>query len=126
MPSVIWRQLKEERDWQEEPTDRLRDPVQNRSAPAEKKTLNESSAFARRQSAAKDLLESERKYVLNLSHILKIRATLQGSEVKRSTKERSFFPSSLRYLIQHHLDLLHVLQERVVKWSRQESWEMYF
>ncbi|XP_073483772.1 rho guanine nucleotide exchange factor 33 isoform X2 [Aquarana catesbeiana] len=118
MPSVIWRQLKEERDWQEEPTDRLRDPAQNRSAPVEK-ALNESAAFARRQSAAKDLLESERKYVLNLSHILKIRATLQGSEIKRNAKERSFFPSSLRYLIQHHLDLLHVLQERVVKWSRQ-------
>ncbi|XP_069625159.1 rho guanine nucleotide exchange factor 33 isoform X6 [Ranitomeya imitator] len=74
---------------------------------------------ARRQTAAKDLLESERKYVLNLSHILKIRATLQVSDIKRTTKERSFFPSSLRYLIQHHLDLLHVLQERVVKWSRQ-------
>ncbi|XP_077139101.1 rho guanine nucleotide exchange factor 33 isoform X6 [Ranitomeya variabilis] len=74
---------------------------------------------ARRQTAAKDLLESERKYVLNLSHILKIRASLQVSDIKRTTKERSFFPSSLRYLIQHHLDLLHVLQERVVKWSRQ-------
>ncbi|XP_073413649.1 rho guanine nucleotide exchange factor 33 isoform X6 [Dendrobates tinctorius] len=74
---------------------------------------------ARRQTAAKDLLESERKYVLNLSHILKIRATLQGSDIKRTTKERSFFSSSLRYLIQHHLDLLHVLQERIVKWSRQ-------
>ncbi|CAH2252975.1 rho guanine nucleotide exchange factor 33 [Pelobates cultripes] len=74
---------------------------------------------ARRQSAAKDLLESERKYVLNLSHILKIRASLQGSDMKRSSKERSFFPSSLRNLIQHHLDLLHILQERVLKWSRQ-------
>lgn len=46
MPSVIWRQLKEERDWQEEPTDRLRDPAQNRSAPVEK-ALNESAAFGK-------------------------------------------------------------------------------
>ncbi|XP_063775449.1 rho guanine nucleotide exchange factor 33 [Pseudophryne corroboree] len=124
MPSLIWRQPKEGREWDEESsskeqTDRLREPVQSsRSAPVEN-ILSEPNSFARRQSAAKDLLESERKYVLNLSHILKIRATLQGSDIKRSTKERSFFPSSLRYLIQHHLDLLHILQERVVKWSRQ-------
>ncbi|XP_075057059.1 rho guanine nucleotide exchange factor 33 [Mixophyes fleayi] len=123
MPSLIWRQPKEGREWDEESsskeqTDRIREPVQSRTAPVET-VLSEPSVFARRQSAAKDLLESERKYVLNLSHILKIRATLQGSDIKRTTKERSFFPSSLRYLIQHHLDLLHILQERVVKWSRQ-------
>ncbi|XP_068088278.1 rho guanine nucleotide exchange factor 33 isoform X3 [Hyperolius riggenbachi] len=122
MPSLVWKQPKEGRDWEEEsskePMDRLRDPVQIRNAPAEN-VLSEPATFARRQSAAKDLLESERKYVLNLSHILKIRATLQGSDIKKSAKERSFFPSSLRYLIQHHLDLLHILQERVIKWSRQ-------
>ncbi|XP_069625156.1 rho guanine nucleotide exchange factor 33 isoform X3 [Ranitomeya imitator] len=122
MPSLIWRQPKDGREWEEEgskeQTHRPRDLVQSRSAPVEN-VLSEPSNFARRQTAAKDLLESERKYVLNLSHILKIRATLQVSDIKRTTKERSFFPSSLRYLIQHHLDLLHVLQERVVKWSRQ-------
>ncbi|KAM3930557.1 rho guanine nucleotide exchange factor 33 isoform 2-T2 [Leptodactylus fuscus] len=122
MPSLIWRQPKDGREWEEESpkeqTDRPRELVQSRVAPVEN-SLSEASVFARRQTAAKDLLESERKYVLNLSHILKIRATLQGSDIKRTTKERSFFPSSLRYLIQHHLDLLHVLQERVVKWSRQ-------
>lgn len=31
----------------------------------------------------------------------------------------SLFPSSLRYLVQQHLDLLHALQERVLKWPRQ-------
>ncbi|KAM4771334.1 rho guanine nucleotide exchange factor 33 [Rhinophrynus dorsalis] len=123
MPSLIWRQPKEGREWDEENSskdqaDRLRETSQSRSVPAET-VLSEHTAFARRQSAAKDLLESERKYVLNLSHILKIRSALHGSDIKRSTKERSFFPSSLRYLIQHHLDLLHILQERVVKWSRQ-------
>lgn len=31
----------------------------------------------------------------------------------------SLFPGSLRYLVQQHLDLLHALQERVLKWPRQ-------
>nr|DBA26776.1 TPA: hypothetical protein GDO54_010989 [Pyxicephalus adspersus] len=119
MPSVICKQMKERKDWEEEPTERPSDPMQSRCAPVEKIVLNEFIAFARRQNGARELLESERKYVLNLSHILKIRSTLQGSAIKRSTKERSFFPGSLRYLIQQHLDLFHVLQERVVKWSRQ-------
>ncbi|KAM4694226.1 rho guanine nucleotide exchange factor 33 [Discoglossus pictus] len=123
MPSLVWRQSKEVREWDEEQSpkeqaDPMRGTAQSRTVPTEN-MLSEPNVFARRQSAAKDLLESERKYVLNLSHILKIRATLQGSDMKRSTKERSFFPSSLRYLIQHHLDLLHILQERVLKWSRQ-------
>ncbi|OPJ58743.1 rho guanine nucleotide exchange factor 33 [Patagioenas fasciata monilis] len=74
---------------------------------------------AKRQNIALELLESERKYVINLSLILKIKATLQGPDVKRSTKERSFFPSSLRYLVQQHVDLLHALQERVLSWPRQ-------
>ncbi|KAM9315880.1 rho guanine nucleotide exchange factor 33 [Gastrophryne carolinensis] len=122
MPSLIWRQPKDGRELEgenaKEPNDRQRDLVQNRNALVEN-ALNEPAGLARRQNAAKDLLESERKYVLNLSHILKIRATLQASDMKGSSKERSFFPSCLRYLIQHHLDLLHILQERVVKWSRQ-------
>ncbi|KFQ72984.1 Rho guanine nucleotide exchange factor 33, partial [Phaethon lepturus] len=74
---------------------------------------------AKRQNIALELLESERKYVINLSLILKIKATLQGQDVKRSTKERSFFPNSLRYLVQQHVDLLHALQERVLSWPRQ-------
>ncbi|OCT77823.1 hypothetical protein XELAEV_18028920mg [Xenopus laevis] len=123
MPSLIWRQPKDESESTKENSpkekaDRIRDAGQNRSAPIEN-VLSEPTGFARRQNAARDLLESERKYVLNLTHILKIRATLQGADLKRATKERSFFPSSLRYLIQHHLDLLHVLQERVIKWSRE-------
>ncbi|MEJ1287125.1 Rho guanine nucleotide exchange factor (GEF) 33 [Cricetulus griseus] len=31
----------------------------------------------------------------------------------------NLFPGSLRYLVQQHLDLLHALQERVLKWPRQ-------
>ena len=31
----------------------------------------------------------------------------------------SFFPHSLRYLVQQHVDLLHALQERVLSWPRQ-------
>uniref|UniRef100_A0A2K5P1Z3 Rho guanine nucleotide exchange factor 33 n=1 Tax=Cercocebus atys TaxID=9531 RepID=A0A2K5P1Z3_CERAT len=74
---------------------------------------------AKRQTVALELLESERKYVINISLILKIKATFQGSDGKRNSKERSLFPGSLRYLVQQHLDLLHALQERVLKWPRQ-------
>uniref|UniRef100_G1QF80 Rho guanine nucleotide exchange factor 33 n=1 Tax=Myotis lucifugus TaxID=59463 RepID=G1QF80_MYOLU len=74
---------------------------------------------AKRQTVALELLESERKYVINISLILKIKATFQGSDGKRNPKERSLFPGSLRYLVQQHLDLLHALQERVLKWPRQ-------
>ncbi|CAH6779603.1 Arhgef33 [Phodopus roborovskii] len=31
----------------------------------------------------------------------------------------NLFPGSLRYLVQQHLDLLHALQERILKWPRQ-------
>lgn len=31
----------------------------------------------------------------------------------------SFFPNSLRFLVQQHVDLLHALQERVLSWPRQ-------
>ncbi|KFP08906.1 Rho guanine nucleotide exchange factor 33, partial [Egretta garzetta] len=81
--------------------------------------LNHYLLEAKRQNIALELLESERKYVINLSLILKIKATLQGPDVKRSNKERSFFPNSLRYLVQQHVDLLHALQERVLSWPRQ-------
>ncbi|KGL77566.1 Rho guanine nucleotide exchange factor 33, partial [Tinamus guttatus] len=81
--------------------------------------LNYFFMAAKRQNIALELLESERKYVINLSLILKIKARVQGPDVKRSTKERSFFPNSLRYLVQQHVDLLHALQERVLSWPRQ-------
>uniref|UniRef100_A0A8C6V8W8 Rho guanine nucleotide exchange factor 33 n=1 Tax=Naja naja TaxID=35670 RepID=A0A8C6V8W8_NAJNA len=76
------------------------------------------SVIAKRQNIALDLLESERKYVVSLSLILKVKSTLQGTEVKRNTKE-SFFPNSLRYLVQQHVELLHALQERVLSWPQQ-------
>lgn len=53
--------------------------------------LNHYFLEAKRQNIALELLESERKYVINLSLILKIKATLQGPDVKRSTKERRYF-----------------------------------
>jgi hypothetical protein len=39
---------------------------------------------------ALELLESERKYVINISLILKIKATFQGSDGKRNPKERRY------------------------------------
>ncbi|XP_053730182.1 rho guanine nucleotide exchange factor 33 isoform X2 [Synchiropus splendidus] len=68
----------------------------------------------KRQRAALELLESERVYVSHLSLLLKANISFNGSEALAS-KDKRPFPSSLRFLIQQHLELLHNLQERVLK-----------
>uniref|UniRef100_A0A8B9NQX0 Rho guanine nucleotide exchange factor 33 n=1 Tax=Apteryx owenii TaxID=8824 RepID=A0A8B9NQX0_APTOW len=123
LPSTVWKQPKDTKEWgdeyiSKEPPERGKDMGQSRYSSADN-IICEPSLAAKRQNIALELLESERKYVINLSLILKIKATLQGPDVKRSTKERSFFPNSLRYLVQQHVDLLHALQERVLSWPRQ-------
>ncbi|KAJ8360295.1 hypothetical protein SKAU_G00168200 [Synaphobranchus kaupii] len=69
---------------------------------------------SKRQTAALELLESERVYVSYLSLLLKANITFNGSEAIH-LKDKRVFPSSLRFLIQQHLELLHILQERVLK-----------
>ncbi|KAJ8393204.1 hypothetical protein AAFF_G00062760 [Aldrovandia affinis] len=69
---------------------------------------------SKRQAAALELLESERVYVSYLSLLLKANITFNGSEAAH-LKDKRAFPSSLRFLIQQHLELLHTLQERVLK-----------
>ncbi|XP_050609277.1 rho guanine nucleotide exchange factor 33 isoform X2 [Macaca thibetana thibetana] len=123
LPSGMWRQPKDGKEWGEEYVtkdhpDKLKEAGQGRHSSLET-VLCETSLAAKRQTVALELLESERKYVINISLILKIKATFQGSDGKRNSKERSLFPGSLRYLVQQHLDLLHALQERVLKWPRQ-------
>uniref|UniRef100_A0A8C0J6A2 Rho guanine nucleotide exchange factor 33 n=1 Tax=Chelonoidis abingdonii TaxID=106734 RepID=A0A8C0J6A2_CHEAB len=120
--STVWKQPKDSKEWgdeyiSKEHPDRVKETGQSRYTSVDN-ILCETSFTAKRQSFALELLESERKYVINLSLILKIKATLQGSDMKRNTKERSFFPGSLRYLVQQHVDLLHTLQERVLSWPR--------
>ncbi|KAJ8377612.1 hypothetical protein AAFF_G00255700 [Aldrovandia affinis] len=66
-----------------------------------------------RQTAALELLESERIYVSYLSLLLKANITFNGSEAVH-LKDKRLFPSALRFLIQQHLELLHTLQERVL------------
>ncbi|GAB1301356.1 Rho guanine nucleotide exchange factor 33 [Apodemus speciosus] len=124
-PSHIWpvETAKDGKEWGEEYVtkdhpDKLKDAGQGRHSSLEN-VVCETSLAAKRQTVALELLESERKYVINISLILKIKATFQGSDGKRNPKERSLFPGSLRYLVQQHLDLLHALQERVLKWPRQ-------
>ncbi|XP_015252386.1 PREDICTED: rho guanine nucleotide exchange factor 33-like isoform X2 [Cyprinodon variegatus] len=68
----------------------------------------------KRQRAALELLESERVYVSHLSLLLKANISFNGSEAL-TTKDKRPFPSSLRFLIQQHLELLHTLQERVLR-----------
>ncbi|XP_015273543.1 PREDICTED: rho guanine nucleotide exchange factor 33 [Gekko japonicus] len=121
--SMVWKQPKDSKEWSDEhiskeQTDRQKEVSPSRYSSIEN-VLREPSIAAKRQNIALDLLESERKYVVSLSLILKIKATLHGPEMKRNTKERSFFPNSLRYLAQQHVDLLHALQERVLSWPRQ-------
>uniref|UniRef100_G3TLH6 DH domain-containing protein n=2 Tax=Loxodonta africana TaxID=9785 RepID=G3TLH6_LOXAF len=123
LPSGVWRQPKDSKEWGEEYVtkdhpDKLKEVGQGRHTSLEN-VLCETSLAAKRQTVALELLESERKYVINISLILKIKATFQGSDGKRNSKERSLFPGSLRYLVQQHLDLLHALQERILKWPRQ-------
>uniref|UniRef100_A0A8I3S5S2 Rho guanine nucleotide exchange factor 33 n=1 Tax=Canis lupus familiaris TaxID=9615 RepID=A0A8I3S5S2_CANLF len=123
LSSGVWRQPKDGKEWGDEYVtkdhpDKLKDAGQGRHSSLEN-VLCETSLAAKRQTVALELLESERKYVINISLILKIKATFQGSDGKRNSKERSLFPGSLRYLVQQHLDLLHALQERVLKWPRQ-------
>ncbi|EPY83864.1 hypothetical protein CB1_000522003 [Camelus ferus] len=123
LSSGVWRQPKEGKEWGEEYVtkdhpDKLKEAGQGRHSSLDN-VLCETSLAAKRQTVALELLESERKYVINISLILKIKATFQGSDGKRNPKERSLFPGSLRYIVQQHLDLLHALQERVLKWPRQ-------
>uniref|UniRef100_A0AAV2JK67 DH domain-containing protein n=1 Tax=Knipowitschia caucasica TaxID=637954 RepID=A0AAV2JK67_KNICA len=68
----------------------------------------------KRQRASLELLESERVYVSHLSLLLKANISFNGSDTL-TTKDKRSFPSSLRFLIQQHLELLHTLQERVLK-----------
>ncbi|XP_055758715.1 rho guanine nucleotide exchange factor 33-like isoform X2 [Salvelinus fontinalis] len=91
--SPVWRERKESRD-----------DTDAQSVPENGK----------RQVAALELLESERVYVSYLSLLLKANITFNSSEALH-TKDKRPFPSSLRFLIQQHLELLHTLQERVLK-----------
>ncbi|CAK6960759.1 rho guanine nucleotide exchange factor 33 [Scomber scombrus] len=77
-------------------------------------TPNSLTETNKRQKAALELLESERVYVSHLSLLLKANISFNGSEALTS-KDKRPFPSSLRFLIQQHLELLHTLQERVLK-----------
>ncbi|XP_028676445.2 rho guanine nucleotide exchange factor 33 isoform X1 [Erpetoichthys calabaricus] len=73
-----------------------------------------SAYSSKRQTAALEILESERAYVSHLSLLLQANIAFNGSETAH-TKDKRPFPTCLRFLIQHHLDLLHVLQDRVLK-----------
>ncbi|XP_052001148.1 rho guanine nucleotide exchange factor 33 [Xyrauchen texanus] len=75
------------------------------------KQLNNST---QRQTAAQELLESESVYVSCMSLLLKANITFNGSE-NAIFQDKRPFPPSLRFLIQQHLELLHLLQERVLK-----------
>ncbi|KAG5855542.1 hypothetical protein ANANG_G00050140 [Anguilla anguilla] len=72
----------------------------------------------KRYAAALELLESERQYVSHLSLLLKANITFNGAEAIHPKGKRPF-PSSLRFLIQQHLELLHTLQERVLRFQWQ-------
>ncbi|XP_061079532.1 rho guanine nucleotide exchange factor 33 [Conger conger] len=76
------------------------------------------NAIGRRYAAALELLESERLHVSHLSLLLKANITFNGSEAVHPKGKRPF-PSCLRFLIQQHLELLHTLQERVLRFQWQ-------
>ncbi|KAG9338053.1 hypothetical protein JZ751_027129 [Albula glossodonta] len=80
----------------------------------EEREMAQVIALKSRQNAALELLESERVYVSYLSLLLKANINFNGSEAIH-LKDKRPFPSSLRFLIQQHLELLHTLQERVLR-----------
>ncbi|XP_016892507.1 rho guanine nucleotide exchange factor 33 [Cynoglossus semilaevis] len=85
-----------------------------RSSGGDAETFAGQPENSRRQTAALELLESERVYVSHLSLLLKANISFNGSDALVS-KDKRPFPSSVRFLIQQHLELLHTLQERVLK-----------
>ncbi|XP_068424993.1 rho guanine nucleotide exchange factor 33 [Clinocottus analis] len=88
---------------------------QQRGGPERKKSRDDSDTEnCRRQRVALELLESERVYVSHLALLLKANISFNGSEAL-GCKDKRPFPSTLRFLIQQHLELLHTLQERVLK-----------
>ncbi|XP_041866566.1 rho guanine nucleotide exchange factor 33 isoform X2 [Melanotaenia boesemani] len=89
-------------------------PVWERSSRNETDIPDSQTENNKRQRAALELLESERVYVSHLSLLLKANISFNGSEALTS-KDKRPFPSSLRFLIQQHLELLHTLQERVLR-----------
>ncbi|XP_075902287.1 uncharacterized protein arhgef33 isoform X2 [Nelusetta ayraudi] len=89
----------------------LEDTLSGREA---SETPGSPTEHSKRHRVALELLESERVYVSQLSLLLKANITFNGSDAF-SSKDKRPFPSSLRFLIQQHLDLLHALQDRVLK-----------
>ncbi|XP_030643194.1 rho guanine nucleotide exchange factor 33 [Chanos chanos] len=96
------------------PRNRTRSPVWRERKDSKDLTQQNNHEISQRQTAALELLESERVYVSYLSLLLKANITFNGSE-SANLKDKRPFPSSLRFLIQQHLELLHLLQERVLK-----------
>ncbi|XP_049927726.1 rho guanine nucleotide exchange factor 33 [Epinephelus moara] len=87
---------------------------ERKSSRDDTEAANSSTENNKRQRVALELLESERVYVSHLSLLLKANISFNGSEALTS-KDKRPFPSTLRFLIQQHLELLHTLQERVLK-----------
>ncbi|CAJ1066713.1 rho guanine nucleotide exchange factor 33 [Xyrichtys novacula] len=87
---------------------------ERKSSRDDTETSNNPTENNKRQRVALELLESERVYVSHLSLLLKANISFNGTEALTS-KDKRPFPSSLRFLIQQHLELLHTLQERVLK-----------
>ncbi|XP_057703324.1 rho guanine nucleotide exchange factor 33 isoform X2 [Corythoichthys intestinalis] len=85
-----------------------------RSGREDADTPDSFSENSMRQKAALELLESERIYVSHLSLLLKANISFNGSDAI-AAKDKRPFPSCLRFLIQQHLDLLHSLQDRVLR-----------
>ncbi|KAL6478328.1 hypothetical protein MHYP_G00141630 [Metynnis hypsauchen] len=98
---------------QDSSRNRSRSPVWRERKDSRDLTEQDNQEMSRRQMAALELLESERVYVSYLSLLLKANISFNGCE--NNLKDKRPFPSSLRFLIQQHLELLHLLQERVLK-----------
>ncbi|KAK6489821.1 rho guanine nucleotide exchange factor 33 [Huso huso] len=114
----VWIERKDTKGYADGPLftangDTFKEPARIQSSSLEG-GQQDNSLSNKRQNAALELLESERVYVSYLSLLLKANIHFNGSEAIRA-KDKRPFPSSLRFLIQQHLNLLHILQDRVLK-----------
>uniref|UniRef100_A0A8C9NP33 Rho guanine nucleotide exchange factor 33 n=1 Tax=Serinus canaria TaxID=9135 RepID=A0A8C9NP33_SERCA len=115
LPSTVWKQPKDTKDWgdeyiSKEQPERGKDMGQSRYSSADN-IICEPSLAAKRQNIALELLESERKYVINLSLILKIKATLQGPDTFLHLFLNNFLDYYVAYLrdLPECISLIHVV-----------------
>ncbi|POI22535.1 hypothetical protein CIB84_013717, partial [Bambusicola thoracicus] len=105
LQSTVWKQPKDTKDWGDE--------YISKEQPERGKDVGQS-----RYSSADNIICEPSLAVVLLGWEQSLCITASASP-QLQFYGLIFFPNSLRYLVQQHVDLLHALQERVLSWPRQ-------